>query len=61
MIEETKNYVVLKVPRSMIARADFGVKSMSEETAFKILLQGMNEYGARKTKTLRSLRDLRFS
>lgn len=59
VIEQTKNYVVLKVPQSMMRRAGFGMGKLSEEVALKILRQGMSEYRAGKTKTLESLRNLR--
>lgn len=59
VLEQTKNYVVLKVPRSMMRRVGLRTEKMSEEAALKILRQGMSEYRARKTKTLGSLRDLR--
>ncbi|MDP3769526.1 MAG: hypothetical protein U1A23_04320 [Candidatus Sungbacteria bacterium] len=59
VIEETKSYVVLKVPRSMMRRAGFTTEILSEAVALKILRQGMSEYRAGKTKTLGSLRDLR--
>ena len=60
VVKETKNYVVLKVPRSMMRRVGLGMKYLSEEAALKILRQGMREYGTAKTKTLKSLRDLRY-
>lgn len=59
VIEETKNYVVLKVPRSMMRRMGLRMEKLSGEAALKILHQGMNEYRARKTKILGNLRDLR--
>ncbi|MDP3771953.1 MAG: hypothetical protein Q8Q94_01085 [bacterium] len=60
VLEETKNYIVLKVPRSMMRRMDFGAEKLSERATLKILREGMSEYRAGKTKTLRSLRDLRY-
>lgn len=60
VIEETKKYVVLKIPRSMIRRAGLSMEKLSEGVALKILRQGMYEYRVGKTKTLRSLRDLRY-
>ena len=59
MIEQTKNYVVLKVPRGIMRRAGFGIEELSEASALKILRQGMSEYRRGKTKILGSLRDLR--
>lgn len=60
VIEETKKYVVLKVPRSMMRRVGLNMSNLSEEAALKILRQGMNEYRVGKTKALESLRDLRY-
>jgi len=59
VIEETKNYVILKVPRSIIRRGEFDAEKVSEKAALDILRRGMNEYRTRKTKVLGSLRDLR--
>lgn len=60
VLEETKKYVVLKVPRSMMRRVGLDIEKLSEVAALKILRQGMSEYKAKKTKTLGSLRDLRY-
>lgn len=60
VIEQTKNYVVLKVPRSMMRRVGLNMEKLSEGSALKILRQGMSEYRAKKTKILGSLRDLRY-
>lgn len=60
VIEQTKNYITLRIPRSIMRRAGVSIEKLSEKAALKILLQGMSEYRAGKTKTLRSLRDLRY-
>lgn len=59
IVEETKEYVVLKVPRRLLERANFSSFGLTENQAFTILKAGMREYKQGKTKPLRSLRDLR--
>lgn len=60
IIEEKKNYVIVKIPRSMMQRAGFEQEKLPERAALNILRQGMSEYKARKTKPLKSLRELRY-
>ena len=58
-MEETKEYVVLKVPRRLLTGVGLSSFGLTEDQALKILKVGMREYEQGKTKPLRSLRDLR--
>ena len=62
ILENRKEYVVLKVPRRLMRSISFSAESKKEITeaqALKILRAGMAEYAAGKTKALNSLRELR--
>jgi hypothetical protein len=58
ILEKTKEYVVLKVPRRFMDQVRFSQSGLTEEEALGILQAGMAEYRERKTKTLISLRAL---
>jgi len=62
VLERKKEYIVLKVPRKLLAGMSFVFepkRELTETQALKILRAGMSEYRAGKTRTLSSLRDIR--
>ena len=59
VLEKTKDYVVVKIPRRFLARLDRSADQLTESEALKILRSGMAEYRQGKTKTLLPLRKLR--
>ena len=59
VLEKTKDYVVLKIPRRLLARLDSRRAEMTEDEALKILKSGVAEHRKGQTKVLASLRDLR--
>lgn len=60
VIEKTKRYVVVKIPRGIWERTDLERSILSESEALKRLRRGVSEYKAHKTKKLISLRHLRY-
>lgn len=59
ILEKTKEYLVIKIPRRFFSEEVLDA-SLKEENALKILKAGMREYKEKKTKALNSLRDLRY-
>ena len=59
VLEKTKEYLVIKVPRRLVRGIEFPEQQLTEAVAVKILRSGMREYRQGKTKALTSLRDLR--
>ena len=62
IIEKTKKYVVVKIPRKIWEKKGLEKESnrLTENEALVILKRGMAEFKSRKTKTLNSLRDFRY-
>ncbi len=60
VLEKNKEYVVLRIPRKLLERADISYKNaLTETAALKVLRAGLLEYKQGKTRTLTSLRALR--
>ena len=59
ILEKTRDYVVIKIPRRFLTRFDNSRTQLTEDEAARILKSGMAEYRKGKTKTLVSLRELR--
>lgn len=59
IVEKTKDYVMLKVPRHYIKWIGLTIPTLTEKRALRILKAGMREYAQGKTRPLKSLRDLR--
>ena len=59
VLEKTKNYIVIKIPRYFMDRINFGASKLVEDKALKILKAGMQEYKQGKTKIFASLKELR--
>ncbi len=60
ILEKTKDFVVLKIPRRFLRDIDLENPALTEPEALRILRSGMAEYRAGKTKILGSLRNLRY-
>lgn len=60
VLEKTKDFVVLKIPRRLMENMNFQKAALTEAEALKILRLGMTEYKAGKAKPLGSLRELRY-
>lgn len=60
VLEKIKNYIVIKIPRYFMDRINFGAPKLTKDKALKILKAGMKEYKQGKTKTLTSLKELRY-
>lgn len=59
VLEETKNYVVIKVSRRLMGGDSLLKKKFTEDDALKILREGLLEHKRGKTKILNSLAELR--
>lgn len=59
VLEKTKTYVVVKIPRHFWARFSESKNTLTEDEALSIFKSGMAEYRKGKTKILTSLRILR--
>jgi len=59
ILEKTKDYVVLKIPRRLIGKIVLPKNQLSEADALRILKAGTAEYKHGKTRVLTSLRSLR--
>lgn len=59
VLEKTKEYLVIKIPRRFFDEEALDVP-LTEERAFTILKAGVREHKEKKTKILNSLRDLRY-
>jgi len=59
IIGTTKDYVTIRIPRTLMRGFAHDEEVLSESQALKILRSGMREYRLGKTKKLTSLKDLR--
>ena len=59
IVEKTKDYVVIKIPRKIWADVSRQRATFPEEKALMILKAGMKEFRKGATKPLASLRSLR--
>lgn len=60
ILERTKEYIVVKIPRRMLEENTIDKKVLTEVEALSILRAGMREYREGKAKRLSSLRELRY-
>ncbi len=60
ILESTKNYIIVKIPRTMLVKSqNRGEKELTEKEALMICKEAEEAYHAGKTKILSSLKDLR--
>jgi len=59
VLEQKRDYVVLRVPRGFIDRPEVKKRIFNKDDALKILKAGVREYKNKKTKKLTSLAELR--
>ena len=59
IVKETKDYITIKIPRTLVRRAGFSSSFLTAAGALKILREGMKEYREGKTKKLTSLHSFR--
>ena len=59
IVEKTNEYVVVRIPRRLAGNLGVSQSQLTGAEALRILQKGLREARAGKTKTLRSLKDLR--